>query len=37
MRVSYKLTVTKAFTDYKDKYGLDKGKIGEPIYLDKYI
>ena len=35
VRESYKLSVVKAFTDHKDKYGLDKDKIEEYIYLNK--
>jgi hypothetical protein len=32
-RESYKMSVTKAFKDQKDKYGLDKDKREEYIYL----
>ena len=35
VRESYKLSVIKAFTEHKDKYGLDKTKIEEYIYLNK--
>ncbi len=31
VRDSYKLSVKKAFTEHKDKYGLDKEKIEEYI------
>ena len=34
VRDSYKLSVVKAFTDHKDKYGLDKEKIKEYITLN---
>jgi hypothetical protein len=37
VRESYKLSVIKAFTDHKDKYGLDKDKIEEYIYLNKHM
>jgi hypothetical protein len=37
VRESYKLSVVKAFTDHKDKYGLDKDKIEEYIYLNKHM
>ena len=37
VRESYKLSVVKAFTDHKDKYGLDKDKIEEYIYMDKHM
>ena len=33
VRESYKLSVVKAFTEHKDKYGLDKDKIEEYIYI----
>ena len=37
VRESYKLSVVKAFTDHKDKYGLDKDKIEEYIFLNNQI
>ena len=37
VRDSYKLSVVKAFTEHKDKYGLDKDKIEEYIYMDKHM
>lgn len=37
VRESYKLSVVKAFTDHKDKYGLDKDKIEEYIYMNKHM
>ena len=37
VRESYKLSVIKAFTDHKDKYGLDKDKIEEYIYMNKHM
>jgi hypothetical protein len=37
VRDSYKLSVVKAFTEHKDKYGLDKDKIEEYMYMDKHM
>ena len=37
VRESYKLSVVKAFTEHKDKYGLDKDKIEEYIYMNKHM
>ena len=37
VRESYKLSVVKAFTEHKNKYGLDKDKIEEYITLKNQI
>ena len=37
VRESYKLSVVKAFTEHKDKYGLDKDKIEEYMYMNKHM
>jgi hypothetical protein len=37
VRDSYKLSVVKAFKEHREKYGLDKNKIEEYLYLDKHM
>ena len=37
VRDSYKLSVVKAFKEHKEKYGLDKNKVEEYIYMDRHM